>query len=61
MRRNGNGMTNAAIIGGLLGATASAYALSRMNMGQRRKVYRAGRNIAKFASKMMDRMDNGWM
>ncbi|KXZ39947.1 hypothetical protein SAMN05661008_00830 [Alkalithermobacter thermoalcaliphilus JW-YL-7 = DSM 7308] len=59
MRRNGS-MTNAAIIGGILGATASAYALSRMNVMQRRRVYRTGRNIARFANKVMDRMDNGW-
>ncbi|SHH07013.1 hypothetical protein [Tepidibacter thalassicus] len=59
MRRNGN-IVNPMVIGGVLGAAASMYAVSRMNIGQRRMVYKAGRNMARFANKMVNRMDRNW-
>ncbi len=59
MRRNGM-MTNPMIIGGVLGAAASVYAVSKMNMNQRRRVYRTGRNIARAANRVMDRVDMPW-
>lgn len=59
MKRH-NTITNPMVIGGILGVTASVYAMSRMNMGQRRRVFRAGRGVARFANRMMDRMDMHW-
>ncbi|SHK05521.1 hypothetical protein [Tepidibacter formicigenes] len=59
MRRNTN-IVNPMVLGGVLGAAASMYAVSKMNMGQRRMVYKTGRNMARFAGRMMNRMDRNW-
>ncbi|CAH2213129.1 conserved protein of unknown function [Tepidibacter aestuarii] len=57
---NNNIMTNPMVIGGVIGAAASMYAVSRMNMGQRRRMYRTGRNVAKVANQVMNRMDRNF-
>lgn len=58
--KNNNVMTNPMIVGGVIGAAASMYAVSRMNMGQRRRMYRTGKNVAKVANSMMNRMDRNF-
>ncbi|WP_099192149.1 hypothetical protein [Tepidibacter mesophilus] len=60
MKNNNSVMTNPMVIGGVIGAAASMYAVSRMNMGQRRRMYRTGRNVAKVANNVMNRMDRGF-
>lgn len=60
MRRS-SVISNPIVVGGILGVTASVYAMSRMNMGQRRKVFKIGRNVAKMATKVIDRVDMPWM
>lgn len=59
MRRN-NVITNPMVIGGILGVTASMYAMSRMNMTQRRRVFKMGKGMARFAGRVMDRVDMPW-
>ena len=60
MRRS-SVITNPMVVGGILGATASVYAISKMNMGQRRRVYKIGRSVARMATRVMDKVDMPWM
>ncbi|MCT4509763.1 MAG: hypothetical protein N4A48_13595 [Tepidibacter sp.] len=61
MRNNDkNIVTNPMVVGGVIGAAASMYAVSRMNMGQRRRMYKTGRNVARVANQVMNRMDRNF-
>jgi gas vesicle protein len=55
-----NIVTNPMVVGGVIGAAASMYAVSRMNMGQRRRMYKTGRNVARVANQVMNRMDRNF-